>query len=141
MVGGFTSVKRSRYGKSRRYCSPLKRITCCGFVLVVSTVMLVFLGEGRQYIFHRVTNRAHAAKDRNKMDLSVDFQSMKMNKDKIYKFHDAGSAYHDTNFTCPVKWVSIACQADIHDFVLRYMYIYNHSSLQYLHSYIAGMDK
>eukprot|EP00890_Picochlorum_soloecismus_P006373 jgi/Picsp_1/6737/NSC_04078-R1_alpha fucosyltransferase len=38
------------------------------------------------------------------MDFTVDFQSMRKNKDKVYKFHDAGSVYHDTNFTCPVKW-------------------------------------
>ena len=93
---GGVSVKRWKFGKSRRHCSPLKRI----FVLVVSTVMLLLvLGVGRQHIFHSVTRRTHTAKDTTKMDLFVDFQSMRMNKDKIYKFHDAGSAYHDTNFT------------------------------------------
>jgi hypothetical protein len=26
---------------------------------------------------------------------------------KRYRFYDAGSAYHDVNYTCPVPWVRI----------------------------------
>jgi len=79
-----------------------------GCVLFVSLVAVLLREARKDRKIQITTSRTYASSTyRDRMDLATDFQSMRKNKDKIYKFHDAGSAYHDTNFTCPVKWVRI----------------------------------